>query len=136
MNEVLLTLTSETNLNRRNLLKTAITAGAIGSVNSVVGSPNKIQSEPYYRLSVDELSSNVRASMFSSERLSEETIRQRMGVVDFLDLTVDEQDLLRRLIAEDGDYVYFSESPPAGIRENRILRLNGDEYRINLVAYR
>ncbi len=136
MNEVLLTLTSETNLNRRNLLKTAITAGAIGSVNSVVGSPNKIQSEPYYRLSVDELSSNVRASMFSSKRVSEETIRQRIGVVDFLDLTVNEQNLLRRLIAEDGDYIYFSESPPAGIRENRILRLNGDEYRINLVAYR
>ena len=116
---------------------TAATAiGAFGSIDNVAGDPNRNPSEPIYRLSVENLTTNARNSIFSSEHLSEEAVRQRRCVVDFLDLTVEEQDIIRRLIAEDGDYIYFSESPPAGIRENRILRLNGDEYWKNLVAYR
>jgi len=59
-----------------------------------------------------------------------------MGVIHFLDLTVDEQSLLRRLISKEEDYIYFSERPSAGVSENRIVVLNGDEYRVNLVAYR
>jgi len=129
-------LTSESDFNRRKILKTAIAVGAAGSINSVSGKESQPQNGPYYRLSVNKLSSTHQNSMFSSEHISEETIRQRMGVIHFLDLTVDEQSLLRRLISKEEDYIYFSERPSAGVSENRIVVLNGDEYRVNLVAYR
>lgn len=121
--------------NRRDLLRMIAASGAIsGTIASKAGATSKngiSESKPEFKLSMDQLSEKEFESVISSEVISEDIIKNRMGVVPIQQLSEDEHDIFNE-IEESGPVVIQGEIPST-LRENRLYIKEGDIYRVNIL---